>query len=43
LEYQTNGLTRTNWLTWPGSAATNAVTIPFNLFAPSAFFRLAYP
>ena len=43
LEYQTNGLTRTNWLTWPGSIATNAVTIPVDQVAPMVFYRLAYP
>jgi hypothetical protein len=43
LEYQTNGLTRTNWLTWPGSTATNAVSVSIDQIAPTVFYRLAYP
>jgi hypothetical protein len=43
LEYQTNGLTRTNWLTWPGSTATNSISVPLGQLAPTVFFRLAYP
>jgi hypothetical protein len=43
---QTNALSvglGTNWVTWPGSAATNAISIPANPTNPSVFFRLVYP
>ncbi len=43
---QTNPLTtglNTNWSTWPGSASTNAVSIPVSVGNPSVFFRLVYP
>jgi hypothetical protein len=42
LECQTNGL-GTNWFVWPGSDATNAVSVPISLANQSAFFRLVYP
>ena len=46
LEAQTNapgaGL-GTNWVTIPGSSATNAIPIPVNKTNGSVFFRLAYP
>jgi len=46
LEKQTNpagvGL-GTNWVTVPGSAATNQVALPINPDDGSTFFRLAYP
>jgi|GEM_PF-3104159 len=46
LEVQTNSLSvgiATNWSTWPGSATTNAVSIPINSTNPTVFFRLVYP
>jgi hyaluronate lyase len=46
LEVQTNTLGAglgTNWFTWPGSAATNAVSVPLGPAAPAVFFRLVYP
>jgi autotransporter-associated beta strand protein len=46
LEVQTNLLSQglsTNWSTWPGSQATNAVSIPISPANPSVFFRLTYP
>jgi autotransporter-associated beta strand protein len=46
LEVQTNSLSvgiATNWSTWPGSAATNAVSIPVNPANPTVFYRLVYP
>ena len=46
LEVQTNSLSvgiSGNWSTWPGSATTNAVLIPFNPAATTVFFRLIYP
>jgi hypothetical protein len=46
LEVQTNLLSMglsTNWSTWPGSQATNAVSIPISPVNPSVFFRLMYP
>ncbi|HEU5072159.1 MAG TPA: LamG-like jellyroll fold domain-containing protein [Verrucomicrobiae bacterium] len=46
LEVQTNALSvglGTNWVTWPGSATTNAISIPANPTNPSVFFRLVYP
>jgi hypothetical protein len=33
----------TNWVTVPGSSATNAISIPVNKTNGSVFFRLAYP
>jgi len=46
LEFQTNppasGL-GTNWQSWPGSNATNLVTVTNDLSAASAFFRLRFP
>jgi autotransporter-associated beta strand protein len=46
LETQTNTLNvglNTNWSTWPGSATTNAVSVPINPANPTVFFRLVYP
>ena len=46
LEVQTNSLgvgIATNWSTWPGSAATNAVSVPIDPANPTVFYRLAYP
>lgn len=46
LETQTNSLAAglgTNWVTVPGSAATNQVTLPIVATNGSVFFRLAYP
>ena len=46
LEVQTNSLSSglgTNWVTWPNSTGTNAVSIPVNPTNPSVFFRLVYP
>ena len=46
LETQTNALSvglRTNWSTWPGSAATNSVSVPIDQTQPAVFFRLVYP
>jgi hypothetical protein len=46
LEVQTNSLSvgiATNWSTWPGSAATNAVSVPINPLNPTVFYRLVYP
>ena len=46
LEVQTNSLSvgiGTNWSTWPGSTATNAVSVPIVPANPTVFFRLAYP
>lgn len=46
LETQTNNLTiglGANWITVPGSAATNHVSIPINQANGSVFFRLAIP
>jgi hypothetical protein len=46
LETQTNSLSvgiSTNWSTWPGSAATNAVSVPISPANPTVFFRLVYP
>ena len=43
---QTNSLNvglRTNWSTWPGSATTNAVSIPIVPSNPAVFMRLVYP
>ncbi|MGN6644087.1 MAG: beta strand repeat-containing protein, partial [Verrucomicrobiota bacterium] len=46
LEVQTNSLSvglATNWFTWPGSASTNAVSIPIDPANPTVFYRLVYP
>jgi len=49
LQVQTNALSvglvaATNaWFNWPGSAATNAVSIPINSANPTVFYRLVYP
>ena len=46
LQAQTNSLSvgvSTNWSTWPGSTATNAVSIPINPANPAVFLRLVYP
>ena len=43
---QTNALSvglSTNWSTWPGSAATNAVSVPISPANPAVFLRLVYP
>lgn len=46
LEVQTNttavGL-RTNWFTWPNSAATNSIAVPLTPNDPAVFLRLVYP
>jgi len=42
LETQTNGL-GTNWVTVPGSAATNHIVVPINPPNASVFYRLAMP
>jgi hypothetical protein len=46
LEVQTNSLNvglGQNWFTWPGSAATNAVSVPIDPANPAVFFRLVHP
>jgi fibronectin-binding autotransporter adhesin len=46
LQSQTNALgvgLSTNWVTVPGSTATNAVSIPISPANPAVFFRLQYP
>jgi autotransporter-associated beta strand protein len=46
LQTQTNVLgvgLSTNWVTVPGSTATNAVSIPISPANPAVFFRLQYP
>jgi fibronectin-binding autotransporter adhesin len=46
LQTQTNALgvgLSTNWVTVPGSTATNEVSIPINAANPAVFFRLQYP
>jgi len=46
LEAQTNALSvglHTNWVTWPGSSTTNAISIPLDAANPTVFFRLIYP
>jgi Concanavalin A-like lectin/glucanases superfamily/Fibronectin type III domain len=46
LQTQTNSLASglgTNWVAWPGSAATNQISFPFNPSQSSVFFRLVYP
>lgn len=46
LEAQTNSLSAgldANWVTVPGSVATNQITIPVSNLHGSVFFRLAYP
>jgi autotransporter-associated beta strand protein len=46
LQTQTNALgvgLSTNWVTVPGSTATNEVSIPINVANPAVFFRLQYP
>lgn len=42
LQSQTN-LLETNWMTWPGSIATNDLIIPFNPTNDAFFYRLIYP
>jgi autotransporter-associated beta strand protein len=45
LEAQTNALSlglSTNWFTWPGSGATNAISIRMDQ-SPTLFLRLVYP
>ena len=42
LERQTNGL-GTNWVTVPGSAATNRIAVPIDPLNASVFYRLAMP
>jgi hypothetical protein len=46
LEAQTNSLAiglSTNWVTIPGSAQTNQITIPIHSDNDAVFFRLVYP
>ena len=46
LDVQTNTLAvglSTNWVTVPGSSATNTATITISPAAPAVFYRLAYP
>lgn len=46
LQVQTNSLSvgiSTNWSTYPGSAETNAVSVPISPANPSVFFRMVYP
>lgn len=46
LQAQTNSLAtglNTNWVAWPNSTTTNAVSIQFNSANPTVFFRLVYP
>jgi hypothetical protein len=46
LEAQTNSLAiglSTNWVTIPGSAQTNQITIPIHSVNDAVFFRLVYP
>jgi autotransporter-associated beta strand protein len=43
---QTNALNHglgTNWVTWPNSTTTNAVSVPINSANPATFFQLVYP
>jgi hypothetical protein len=39
----TNGLTDPNWVTVPGSAATNLVSLPVDPAPNAVFFRLTFP
>ena len=46
LETQTNSLSvglGSNWLAWPGSDATNAVSLPIDPSNPAVFLRLTFP
>jgi autotransporter-associated beta strand protein len=46
LETQTNSLSvgiANNWVTWPGSDQTNAVSVPIHPANPAVFLRLVYP
>lgn len=43
LQVQTNSLSTTNWVNWPGATTTNSVQVPINPTNGSVFFRLVYP
>jgi hypothetical protein len=46
LQAQTNSLSvgiSTNWVSVPGSASTNSISLPLNPANPAVFLRLVYP